>query len=159
MKSPPIPFMAILEKLSKAKSNKRIETIITEAWERDSEEFFLGLQYSMDPLIDYKVHKCPRYEEDIDEPGEFNFDAFFILTNKITKAKNISLEEVYDLIKDAASKANPKEWNNFYRRIILKELQNDIKISSIIPVLSKLTNQSFTSSIQHKTKSNVLRDS
>lgn len=159
MKSPPVPFMAILEKLSKAKSDKRIESIITDAWNRDSEEFFLGLQYSIDPMIDYKVHKCPRYEEDIDEPGEFNFDAFFILTNKITRAKNISMEEVSDLIRDAASKANPKEWNNFYRRIILKELHNDIKISSIIPVLSKLTNQSFTSSIQHKTKNNILRDS
>ena len=159
MKSPPIPFMAILDSLSKAKSDKRIEKIITDAWNRDSEEFFLGLQYSMDPLVDYKIHKCPRYEEDIDEDGDFTFDDFFILTNKIIKAKNISLEEIQDLIRDAASKANPKEWNNFYRRIILKELQNDIKISSIIPVLSKLTNQNFTSNIQHKTKNNILRDS
>lgn len=151
--------MAIIEKLKKAKSDKRRESIIKEAWETNSEEFFLGLQFSMDPLYDFKIKKVPKYEEAIDEVGEFTFDDFFKIVTQITKSKNISLEEINAIIRDSAEKANPKEWNEFYRPILLKEFQDTLPMQSIISQLSKLTNQNFSNTVKHKNSRKILKDS
>lgn len=152
MKSPPIPFMAILEQLSKAKSDKQIDKIITKAWDSDSQEFFLGLQLSIDDTVDFKVHKAPEYETSEDDgTNAFTFDDFYNLVLKITQSKNISIEEIKDLIREAAGKCNPKDWNLFYRKIILKKLHKDLKMSAIIKSLNRLTNPQGNANLTHKT--------
>lgn len=141
MKSPPQPPLMIIEKLLKAKTEKQIDKIITTAWNRDSEEFFLGLQYSIDPLINFKVKKAAKYEDPAEDlPSNYNFEDFYKLMRSIVYSKNISIEEIKEKIRDAAQRCNPKEWNEFYRKIILKKLHLDLPMEGIVKSLNRLTN-------------------
>lgn len=141
MKSPPLPPLMIIDKLHKAKTEKQVEKIIKTAWERDSEEFFLGLQYSIDPLINFKVKKAAKYEDPADDlPSNYKFDDFYNLMQSIVYSKNISMEEIKDKIRDSAQRCNPKEWNEFYRKIILKKLHTELPMDGIIKSLNRLTN-------------------
>lgn len=151
--SAPMPPMMILEQLKKAKSDKKIDSIITKAWESDSQEFFLGLQYSIDPLYDYKVSKVPEWDLDgqpDDGSGDFTFEEFYKLTQFICFSKLITIEEIDKAIIDAAQKANMTEWNLFYRKIILKKLHKELKMDVIAKSISRLTNQSKLATVTHK---------
>ena len=141
MKSPPIPLIVILEKLQKAKTSKQVDKIIKSAWDRDSQEFFLGLQYSMDSSYVFNLQKAPKYDDDSDDgSNNFTFDDFYELVTWIKKSKNISIEEIKLKVKNAASNCNPYLWNNFYRLILLKKLHTSLPIDFIIQSLKNLAN-------------------
>lgn len=151
MKSPPQPPMVIIEKLLKAKTEKQIDKIIKTAWERDSQEFFLGLQYSMDNLYDFIITKAPKYQDDAEnEASNYNFSDFFKLINFITKSKNISVEEIMSKVRKDAEMCNPVEWNNFYRLILLKKFHTTLPLDAIIKSLNRLTNPKGHININNK---------
>lgn len=84
------------------------------------------------------LEKIPEIEEDDGFEGNFTFEEFASLFDKVTQV-NANKEEARLLVLDAANEADVYEWNNFYRKILLKKLHLDLPMPVIIETLKELT--------------------
>jgi hypothetical protein len=130
--------LEILEKLDQAKTDKKKLDIIKQAWDRDAEEFFFGVALAFDDNVDFGLKKVPEIQ-DVDDgaAGEFTFNDFCILSQKLTK-KELKGKAVAEAIEDAALKSNISEWNLWYRRILLKTLHKYIPMEILKEFLMTL---------------------
>ena len=132
------PIM-IIQKLALTKSKPAQSKIISDAWESDSEEFFLGLEMALDPNLNFHVVSVPEIQDPDDgDVGTFSFNDFLILSRSLANG-NLKGDVVENLLIEAAQKANISEWNLWYRRILLKTLANSLPLDIIRSTLSRLT--------------------
>jgi hypothetical protein len=130
----------IIKRLKLSKNPKLQREVILEAWQ-NCDEFFVGLQFSCDPTTKVKVEKIPEITYDPADIGyisPFTFKDFTKLYDQVTQI-DIDTETARSLIREAASIADAEEWNVFYRRILLKKLQNDVPFDLIKTILAELT--------------------
>lgn len=109
---------------------------LMEAWE-SCEDFFVGLQMSMDPQAVPNVPSVPKIDEADDGTGSYSFEEFTVLFEKL--CSDINPKEAKKLIISAAMRANVSEWNLFYRKILRKNLQDSLPMGLVADVLQKLT--------------------
>jgi hypothetical protein len=129
----------ILQKLRAAKSKKAQEKIITDAWKSDSEEFFIGLELAVDPNLKFGLTAVPEIQDPDDgDPGSLKFEDFLALTQDLS-AGRCAAEDARRRIVEAALRCNVTAWNQWYRKILLKNLQNQLPMDVITTVLSRLT--------------------
>lgn len=136
--------MTIAQLLKRLKMTKKPELqreLILDAWQ-NCDNFFVGLQMSCDPTSKVAVQKVVQIDTDDGVAGTFSFDDFVRLWDKVTQI-DADPEEARELIIDAAMTADFTEWNTFYRRILLKKLQDDLPMDVIAQVLSELTGIQF----------------
>ena len=135
----PTPAIIIIQKLKSAKTNNNIKKIIKDAWSSDSEEFFIGLELSLEKN-NVNLISVP-FINDLDDggPGNYSFLEFYKMYQDI-KNNTLSEQSIKSLILDAATKSNITEWNEWYRRILLKKLHLDLPINDIILEIKNLTN-------------------
>jgi hypothetical protein len=135
----PLKPLAVIQKLSLAKTKKGQEKVITDAWESDSEEFFVGLQLAVDPTVQFNLKTVPEIE-DIDDgaQGTFGFADFVALAQNIAK-NEMEPDAVKEALVTAACTANVSEWNLWYRKILLKTLHGSLPLDVILGTLSRLT--------------------
>lgn len=133
--------ITIVQRLSEAKSKRSQAKVIRDAWESDSEEFFLGLEMALDPRANYHTVSVPEIQDTEDgDPGTFTFNDFCRLARNL-KDGEIGGETAKRAIVAAALKANISEWNLWYRRILLKSLADILPMDVIQSTLSELTNR------------------
>ena len=133
--------LEIIEKLNQAKTDKKMLEVIKSAWERDSEEFFFGVALAFDEKVDFGLKKVPEIQDPDDgNPGEFSFNDFCNLAQKLTK-KELKGKELSAAIEEAALKSNISEWNLWYRKILLKTLHKSLPMNLIKTFLEELHNQ------------------
>ncbi|MNY21359.1 hypothetical protein D3C86_1548980 [compost metagenome] len=111
--------------------------LILEAWQ-SCDNFFVGLQLSCDPTTVIPVTKIPEIDFDDGSESEFTFSDFITLYDKVTQV-GVDPAEAREFIIEAAMVADFTEWNTFYRRILLKKLQEDLPMDVITKVLAELT--------------------
>lgn len=121
-------------------TNSRIEKekIIQSAWDAGLVDFFEGAQMAYDALRTYGVKKVPLIEGD-DDP---NFIALLDWTRFKSIAQKLESRELTgnaarDMLRSAANTASIKDWNGFYRRVLLKDLKAGITETTINKVLEK----------------------
>lgn len=119
----------IIDKLKKAKTDKAKEKIIIDAWNSDSDDFFVGIQIACElkkPLDD-----IPLWDE-INPIKEFSLpmNEFY---------KEISSSQSKETIHELAQKATSYEWNEWYSGILNGKLKHDLPMDIIISTLKKLT--------------------
>lgn len=132
--------LEILEKLDQSKTDKKKLDIIKQAWDRDAEEFFFGVALAFDDNVDFGLKKVPEIQDEDDgAPGEFTFNDFCILSQKLT-SKELKGKDVAKAIEDAAMQSNISEWNLWYRRILLKTLHKYLPMEVLKIFLTSLTN-------------------
>lgn len=112
------------------------KAIIQDAWNSDNEEFFIGLDMAINPLLEFGVQRVPSLPEDDEEPGTLSFSAFYNLAMTLANDKPSNSGE---LIENAALTANALEWNLWYRRILLKSLHKHLPMETIQTELIRLT--------------------
>lgn len=127
-------FVSILSRLSETTSRIEKESILSQAFIDEEFQLFEGLKLAYDPLITFGVAKVALIEEDDDFEGDFTFDDFKALANDLI-ARRLTGNAARDAIKDAASRASVKEWNLFYRRILLKDMAIGVEAKTINKVL------------------------
>ncbi len=133
--------ITIIQKLDVAKSKRSQEKIIQDAWNSDSEDFFLGLEIALDPNMNFNLSTVPEIQDNDDgSEGDFTFKEFYLLAKQLANGQ-ISGDASKKLLIDAAMKANISEWNLWYRRILLKTLPNYLPMDIIKNSLLKLTSQ------------------
>ena len=129
------PADVVLALEANSSRNKK-EEIITEAWKAGIVEFFEGAQMAYDALRTFGVKKVPLIEGE-DDPNfvsTFDWNRFKKIASDL-ETRKLTGNMARDTLRSAADVANIKEWNGFYRRVLLKDLKCGITESTVNKVL------------------------
>lgn len=100
--------------------------------------FFQGAILALDPLISFGVKKVAEILQEDDSPGTLSYGDFASLAHKLRR-RELTGHAARDEIHQSADKSNVSLWNEFYRRILLKDLKCGVESSTINKVLKKIS--------------------
>ena len=110
------------------------EAIILTIAEEGCDEFFEGCRLALDPMVTFGVKQVPE-KKDEDGPG-FSWDSFVVLASSL-RNRNLTGHDARDAIAEAITQATQKEWNGWYRRILIKDLRCGTSEKTINKVVEK----------------------
>ncbi len=112
------------------------EEIIHKAWNAGILEFFEGARMAYDALLTFGVKKVPLIdgEDDPNFASSFTWEKFKGIAEKLD-SRELSGNAARDVLRAAADAASVKEWNGFYRRVLLKDLKCGVTDATINKVL------------------------
>jgi hypothetical protein len=129
----------IIQKLLAAQTYERVHDTISEAWEKDCEDFFLGLDLATNPAMNFGLAAVPEIDEEDDgDPGTLTFAYFYKVALNIASGE-LEASQVRKVLEDCALSSNITEWNLWYRRILLKSLASRLPMADIQKALISLT--------------------
>jgi len=110
------------------------EAIIEQIAKEGNDEFFRGCQLALDPMITFGVKQVPE-KKDEDGAG-FNWSSFVVLASGL-RNRNLTGHDARDAIAEAIKLSTKKEWNGWYRRILIKDLRCGTSEKTINKVVEK----------------------
>ena len=115
----------------------------------DDEELVKGLQYCLDNMITFGVADVPTSQTE--GPG-LSSEEFYELADKL-KNRKLTGNAARDAIVAAREQARNAEWNDWYRRILLKDLKCGVSLKTVNNV-KKGTIPVFTCMLAHSGDNN-----
>jgi DNA ligase-1 len=115
------------------------ERIVQAAWDAGITVFFEGAVMAYDALRTYGVKKVPLIEDGDDDPmlaSTFTWERFKEIASKL-ETRELSGNTARDVLRAAADSASVRDWNGFYRRVLLKDFKCGCTDSTINKVLKK----------------------
>lgn len=113
------------------------ERIIQAAWDAGITEFFHGAQMAYDALRTFGVKKVPLIEdEDDSEDSSFTWERFCSIATQLEN-RTLTGNEAKAVLLASADIAPVREWNTWYRRILLKDLKCGVSETTINKILEK----------------------
>jgi len=110
------------------------EAIIEVIAQEKCDEFFEGCRLALDPMITFGLKQIPE-KKDEDGPG-LPWSSFTLaLTGFVTR--NVTGNTARDMIQAMMKSATQKEWNGWYRRILIKDLRCGVSEKTINKVVEK----------------------
>jgi DNA ligase-1 len=110
------------------------EGIIEVIAQEKCDEFFEGCRLALDPMITFGLKQIPE-KKDEDGPG-LPWSSFTLaLTGFVTR--NVTGNTARDMIQAMMKSATQKEWNGWYRRILIKDLRCGVSEKTINKVVEK----------------------
>lgn len=128
----------LVRRLSATQSRIEKEQLLTDAFIKGERAFFLAAQLAYDPLISFGVKKVAEIIEDDGEAGTFTFSDFLVLAGRLRR-RELTGHAARDAIHSAAAQCDAATWNEFYRRVLLKDLGIGVTDSTINKILKKLS--------------------
>ena len=122
----------IIQELEKHKGRLVKETVLTREAKANNTQFFDGLRIALDNYTTFGVKKIPTHSGP-DGQG-LPWTAFLELTHLLSTRK-LTGHEARDAIELALSISTQQEWNDWYRRILIKDLRCGVTESTINKVL------------------------
>ncbi len=116
------------------------EQILIDAFMSGQREFFVGARLACDVLITFGVQKVPAIAVDDlnpEDPGSFEFSAFLDLAERLRR-RRLTGNAAADTIRAAAAICHGPTWNDFYRRVLQKDLRCGATTKTINKILKKL---------------------
>lgn len=128
----------IIEQLESTTKRTEKEAIIQAAWDSGCFEFFQGSRLAYDALITFGVKKVPLLEgeDDTNFVPTLTWDKFQDVLGKLER-REITGNTARDVIRGAANNASIRDWNLWYRRILLKDLKCGITETTINKILER----------------------
>lgn len=127
----------IIESLESNSSRLEKERIIQEAWDKGIIEFFQGAQMAYDALRTFGVKKVPLIEDSDDEStSEFTWERFCSISQQLEN-RTLTGNEAKAVLLASANVALVRDWNTWYRRILLKDLKCGISETTINKILAR----------------------
>ena len=121
-------------------NNSRLEKerIIQTAWDAGLIEFFQGAQMAYDALRTFGVKKVPFIAEGDDDSTDnsFTWDRFILITTQLEN-RTLTGNEAKAVLLASADAAPVRDWNLWYRRILLKDLKCGVSETTINKILAK----------------------
>jgi len=159
MRTPPTYIIRNLET-----HNSRLdkEAILQAAYDEGLPEFFEGLRMALDPLVTFGVKQVPIKEEIWVDGVEVNglisrklesngqglaWDVFVELAEKLQN-RELTGHAARDAIELAMSVATTEQWNDWYRRILIKDLRCGVSEKTVNKVVPN-TVPMFTCALAH----------
>jgi len=124
----------IISKLEADNSRLAKEAILAEAMEEGLDEFFEGLKMALDKLYTFGVKQVPVKEED---NGQGLSWANFKQLAESLYRRQITGHAARDAIQLAMGVATQSQWNNFYRRILIKDMRAGFSEKTVNTVAKK----------------------
>ena len=124
----------IIEKLELHPSRLDKEKIILEAMEKGLDDFFEGIRMALDPLVTFGVKMVPEKKDEKNQ--HYEWKDFKELANKLIK-RDLTGHAARDAILLAMDSSTKKEWNSFYRRVLIKDLRCGVSEKTVNKVAKK----------------------
>lgn len=122
-------------------TNSRLdkEAIVEQAWKLGITDFFKGAMLAFDALVTFGIKKVPLIDDTEQGPaaGSYTFAHFKTLADAL-KNRKLTGHDARDAVLEAAESCNTHEWNNWYRRVLLKDFKCGLSETTINKVLGKL---------------------
>lgn len=127
----------VIEALAADNSRLAKEAIVQHAWDSNMMEFFQALQYALDPMRVFFVKKVPEASPSNGAaPGAWGLKEFLKLGEDLSTRK-VTGHAARDAISAAMAKCNAREWNTWYRRLLLKDLKCGTSETTTNKILKK----------------------
>jgi DNA ligase-1 len=126
------PCQSVIWSLESHPSRLNKEQIIEVQAEASNLEFFEGCRMALDPMITFGVKKVPSYSGP-DGQG-LPWTAFKELARALAM-RELTGHDARDAIELALSASTEAQWNNWYRRILIKDLRCGVSEKTINKVL------------------------
>jgi len=128
------PCYRVISSLEDHPSRLNKEAIILIQAQDGNKEFFEGCRLALDPMITFGLKQISE-KTDEDGPG-LPWDSFTLaLTGFITR--NVTGNTARTMIETMMKSATKKEWNGWYRRILIKDLRCGVSEKTINKVVEK----------------------
>jgi DNA ligase-1 len=117
--------------------NSRInkEEILEAAMQEGLPEFFEGLRMALDPLVTFGVKQVP-IKTDAHEPGQgLSWENFLTLAGQL-QSRDLTGHAARDAINLCMNIATQAQWNDWYRRILIKDLRCGVSEKTVNKVVS-----------------------
>lgn len=125
---------SIIRRLEANDSRLDKEAILKEAVDEGLDEFFEGLRLALDTMITFGVKQVPIKHEDAGQG--LPWGVFLQLATDL-QHRNLTGHAARDAIKLAMDVATQKQWNDWYRRILIKDLRCGMSEKTVNKVCKK----------------------
>jgi DNA ligase 1 len=128
----------IIARLESTTKRTEKEAIVKAAWDAGCTEFFLGARMAYDALVTYGVKKAPLIDGE-DEAGfkpTLTWDKFTDIAGKLQR-RELTGNAARDVLRAAADASTVRDWNSWYRRILLKDLKCGVTEATINKILER----------------------
>ena len=109
----------VIQELEADNSRLKKEAIIKRESDADNIRFFNGIGAALDGFRTFGVQKVPVSKKDGPGITQSEFDDIL----RRLEARNLTGNEMRDDIQDLCDRSNMEEWNDWYRRILIKDLR------------------------------------
>lgn len=130
----------IIQRIESDNSRLAKEAILTEAMNEGLDEFFEGLRMCLDKLYTFGVKQVPIKEEDSGQG--LSWTNFKELAESLYR-RELTGHAARDAIKLAMDVATQAQWNDFYRRILIKDMRAGFGEKSVNSVAKKLKKDQY----------------
>ena len=128
------PCDSVIRSLEIHNSRLDKEAIVLAQAKAGNSEFFAGVRLALDPMITFGVKKVPTHSGP-DGQG-LPWEVFEDLANKLAK-RELTGHDARDAIELCLTIAKKNEWNDWYRRILIKDLRCGVSDKTINKVVEK----------------------
>ena len=137
---------SIIRSLELHNSRLDKEAILKSAHEEGLPEFFEGLRMALDPLVTFGVKQVPERSDVLSGQG-LAWNVFVELAEKLQN-RELTGHAARDAINLAMAAATEEQWNDWYRRILIKDLRCGVSEKTVNKVVPG-TVPVFTCSLAH----------
>jgi DNA ligase-1 len=125
----------VITKLESDNSRLFKEQVIADAMEEGLDEFFEGLKLALDKLVSFGVKQVPSKDQ---AGGQGLPWAGFLQLAQSLQRREITGHDARDAIILAMNVATQAQWNDFYRRILIKDMRAGFDVKTVNKVAKKL---------------------
>ena len=111
----------IIQELESDNSRLKKEAIIRRESDADNIRFFNGVGMSLDSFRTFGVQKVPVSKKD--GSGRLFDDSEFDDVVRRLEDRTLTGNEMRDVIEDLCNRCKMEHWNDWYRRILIKDLR------------------------------------
>jgi len=124
----------IIQRLESDNSRLAKEAVLAEAMQEGLDEFFEGLKMALDKLYTFGIKQVP---EKIEEGGQgLSWTNFLELAEALYR-RELTGHAARDAVKLAMDVATKEQWNDWYRRILIKDMRAGFGEKSVNSVAKK----------------------
>ncbi len=132
---------SIIRSLEDHPSRLNKESIIESATDEGLDEFFEGVKMALDKLYTFGVKQIPEKTE---QGGQgLSWDNFLVLAESLYR-RELTGYAARDAINLAMGVATQGQWNDFYRRILIKDLRCGVSEKTVNKVAKKLKKPEYS---------------
>lgn len=139
----------IIRRLEQHNSRLDKEAILKDAVDEGLDEFFDGVRMALDPLVTFGVKQVPT--KDVDAGQGLAWSVFVQLANDL-RYRNLTGHAARDAIQLAMDVATQRQWNDWYRRILIKDLRCGVSektVNKVAKSIEKYQVPVFTCMLAH----------
>ena len=128
------PCYSVISSLEDHPSRLNKEAIILAQAEAGNDEFFAGLNLAYNAMVTFGLKQIPE-KKDENGPG-LNWDGFIAIADRL-RNRNLTGNDARDAVAELVKQATQKEWNGWYRRILIKDMRAGFSESTVNKVTEK----------------------